>query len=178
MSNYKDTTTPLELLMDESEYIDPREDIGIVNQNTGSSVVIRKDGDISISAGKYSQYKMSKISGQTTEIAIKSLSKTVRKEIETDELLINHHKLNPQTYELADMRQALNNESLAIGQFNMIGTVLIKAWEPELQRYVLIRRQIRMPLFSPTLNLADAPIEMGLNTNINDLALSKGDVKI
>lgn len=33
-----------------------------------------------------------------------------------------------------------------------MGTVLVKAWEPTLKKYVLIRRQMRTPMFSNVLD--------------------------
>ena len=37
----------------------------------------------------------------------------------------------------------------------MLGTVLVKAWDHNLNRYVMIRRLVNMPLFSPTINSTD-----------------------
>ena len=50
----------------------------------------------------------------------------------------------------------------------MFCTVLVKAWEPTLKKWVLIRRLARMPIFSPKLNLADSPEELDIDTNISD----------
>ena len=50
----------------------------------------------------------------------------------------------------------------------MFSTVLVKAWEPTLKKWVLIRRLARMPLFSTMLNLPDAPEDLSIDTNISD----------
>ena len=42
----------------------------------------------------------------------------------------------------------------------MLGTVLVRAWEPKLQRYVLVRRLINMPVFSP--NIGSPEVHPGL----------------
>ena len=59
----------------------------------------------------------------------------------------------------------------------MFSSVLVKAWEPTLKKWVLIRRLARMPLFSPILNLSDAPEELSIDTNISDeiLKMSRRD---
>ena len=47
----------------------------------------------------------------------------------------------------------------------MLGTVLVRAWEPNLKRYVMIRRLINIPLFSPSLGSTD--VAPGLNITPN-----------
>ena len=48
----------------------------------------------------------------------------------------------------------------------MTGTVLVKAWEPTLKKYVLIRRPMRMPVFSTTLDVPDTPDVMEVEASI------------
>ena len=76
--------------------------------------------------------------------------------------------MNPALYELSDMRKTNVNENTAIGNLTMFSTVLVKAWEPTLKKWVLIRRLARMPLFSTMLNLPDAPEDLSIDTNISD----------
>jgi hypothetical protein len=94
----------------------------------------------------------------------------------TEEVVLNNHKLNPQIYDLADMKQVYDDPDKAIGNLTMLGTVLVKAWEPNLKKYVLIRRQIRVPIFSPKLNIPDAPEFFGLDTDVTKevKAIEKG----
>ena len=143
-------------------------DKGIVNPKTGSSIGIRDNGDTVIASGEYAQYKTQCDTGTATEISLQSNTITVRKNIIADEIAVNKHKLNPQIYELADMRQLFGDSKKAMGNLTMMGTVLVKAWEPTLQRYVLIRRHVRMPIFYPMLNLADSPEEIEVDTNISE----------
>lgn len=144
-------------IKDEAENLDRTEDKGLVNEKTGSSISLRKNGDISIAANKNAQYKLNYDSNSSTEVTMQSTTITNRKNIVADEIVVNKHKLNPQLYELSDMRTEENKEQFLIGNIMLTGTVLVRAWEPNLKRYVLIRRQIRLPAFSQTLNVPDAP---------------------
>lgn len=171
MSNmFKGSAMTIDKCKEEAEYIDPRVDKGIINDRNGSSVVARETGDVNLTASKYAQYKLSKSSGQATEISIKSHTKTVRKALDTDEVSINNHKLNPQLVELSDMRQALSDKESAIGNLTMGATVLVKTWEEELQRYVLVRRQARMPVFYQELNLENSPEQVGIDTRMQSIS--------
>lgn len=158
----------LEEFKDKSKFMDRRVDKGIVNDSTGSSIGIRENGDTVIAASESAQYKLQHDNGQATEISIQSNTITNRKNIAADEMIVNNHKMNPQLYELADMKQLASDPDKAIGNLTMMGTVLVKAWEPNLGKYVLIRRQVRIPIFSPTLNLPDAPEGLGLDTKMSD----------
>jgi hypothetical protein len=104
--------------------------------------------------------------GTIVEVSLQSNTVTVRKDIRTDELLVNRHKLNPQIYQLSDMRQIGNDPLKAIGNLTMMGTVLVKAWEPHLNKYVLIRRQIRTPIFSTLLNLPVVPAGLDIESDV------------
>lgn len=151
-----------------SNYMNRKIDRGIVNENTGSSIGIRDNGDTVIAASSNAQYKLNHDNGSATEISYQSNTITNRKTITTDEIVINQHKLNPQIYELSDMKQLLDDPDKAIGNFTMLGTVLVKAWEPNLGKYVFIRRQMRIPVFSPRLNMPDAPEFLGLDTEVSE----------
>jgi hypothetical protein len=141
---------------------------GFVNEQTGSSMGIRDNGDIVIAANKESQYKLNHNTGAATEISYQSNTVTNRKNIVADEIVVNNHKLNPQLYELSDMKEILNDPNKAMGDLTMLGTVLVKAWDANLNKYMLIRRQVRIPIFSKSLNPPDAPAMFGLDTNVTD----------
>ncbi|MBP3197623.1 MAG: hypothetical protein J6N21_11535 [Butyrivibrio sp.] len=136
----------------------------MINEKSGSSVRVRKNGQINLAAGKYAQYKISP-EGRTVETAMESVSVTNRRRIMSEEVVINDHKLNPQLWELTDMKQVTlpGNQSGLVGNFCVYGTVLVKAWEPDLKRYMLIRRPCRMPMFSNQLNLPKIMPELGIN---------------
>jgi hypothetical protein len=150
---------------DRSSHFDRRVDRGIINENTGSAIGIRENGDTIIASNTNAQYKLSHDTNSSTEITMQSNTITNRKNIMADEVILNNHKLNPKIYELADIKELFEDKNKAIGNLNVMGTVLVKAWEPSLGKYVLIRRQIRLPLFSQDLNAADAPEQFSINTN-------------
>lgn len=153
-------------------YIDRTADKGIINGDSGASILARKDGSVHMSSSLMSQYRLDGANGHAIEHSIESTSITVRRRIEADEIVVNDHKLNPALYELSDMRKIHGRSDTAIGNLTVFSAVLVKAWEPTLKKWVLIRRLARMPLFSPVLNLPDAPSALDLDTNISDQILN------
>lgn len=160
----------IEEFKERSNNANKKNERGIVNDKTGSSIVLDKDGNITIAASKTVQYKMKYSEGQATELSFQSNTITNRKNLQTDEIIINKHKLNPQLWELTDMKRLFGDPTSAIGDLTMCATVLVKTWEPTLEKWVLIRRPIRTQLFSNKLPLVDAPDDMNLkdSTNISD----------
>ena len=152
----KVTSPGLDDIADATKFLVRGVENGIINRSTGSSVVLRQSGQINLSASKYSQYKLNP-SGKIMEESLESVTITNRKKYSTDDIVINEHKMNPYMYELTDMKELSNyyNNKMLVGNFTTLGTVLVKAWEPELKRYVLIRRLARMPMFSPVLNVPE-----------------------
>lgn len=147
-------------------YPDRQVESGFVNPETGSSVMIDKEGNIIVASSENVQYKMNYASGAVNEISFQSDTTTNRKRLFTDEVLINNHKLNPQIYELTDMKSLFGDPNYCLGNLTMNATVLVKSWEPNLKKWVLIRRPIRTPLFMNSLGIAGAPKEMKVDDNI------------
>lgn len=134
-----------------------RYDKGFVAPNASLAV---KDDRVAMTT-KNCQLKMSG-NGHSDLIAIQNTVQTNREYIKTDEIIVNNHKFNNKILEYADMRIGLKssidqNETLMksgiIGKFSMFGTVLTKAWDPELKRYVLIRRLACIPIFCPEVEI-------------------------
>lgn len=165
---YEQSPNVLEGLKNKAKFMDRQVDKGFVNEQTGSSIGIRDNGEVVMAGSNTAQYKINPENGSATEITLQSNTITNRKNILADEIVLNRHKMNPQLYNLSDMKQMPGDPDKAIGNLTMMGTVLVKAWEPHLQKYVLIRRQVRMPMFSETLNMPDAPEEFGLNTEVSE----------
>lgn len=153
-------------MKDRSLNADRADDKGFVNPSTSSSMIISGNGNVTVAASKNVQYKLNYSNGQTSEISYESNTITNRKSITTDEVVINNHKLNPQVYELTDMKELFNSPTLSIGNMTVNSTVLVKAWEPTLERWVLIRRPARTPLFLNELNLAAVPEDMDIDDSI------------
>lgn len=143
-------------ILDKNENMDRRSDQGIINSNTGSSILIRDDGQVNLSASSTAQIKLDP-NGRAEEIALESITRTNRKNFLVDDFVINNHKLNPQLWEMADVKQLFGNVKYAAGGFTTLGTMLVKTWEPNLKRYVMMRRLCRVPIFSQEMNTAKIP---------------------
>lgn len=128
----------------------------MINKRTHSAIAIRQNGQINMSASMYSQYKLNP-SGKAIEQSLESVAITNRRKIKADDVVLNEHKLNPYLYELTDMKslETAHNDHMLVGNFCLYGSVLVKAWEVNLHRYVLLRRPARIPMFSPLLNVPE-----------------------
>ena len=71
-------------LKEKSENLDRQLEKGIINENTGSSVSLNNNGDVTIAASQNVQYKMKYNEGQATEMSFQSNTITNRKNIKTD----------------------------------------------------------------------------------------------
>ena len=94
---------------------------------------------------------------------LKEHNTNVQKEIIAKEESINYHKLKSQLYELTNMKQVMDT---SIGNLTMMGTVLVKTYEPTLKKWVLMRRQVRLPVFSNLLE--PVHVEEKLEIDISD----------
>jgi hypothetical protein len=109
------------------------------------SIVMKFGKAIGLSIGNDSKFSIDR--GSISSISQTHRIKANRIYLDCDELIINGHKLNNRIIELADFRELPDKPNSIIGDFMVRGTVLVKSWEPNLGRYVLIRREIFMPLF-------------------------------
>ena len=135
-----------------------RTDKGMVNE--GSSLALKDMGQVSIT-NKNNQLKLNR-NGHHQEVSLRHEVITNNEDIRTNNIFINRHKLNNKLYDYTDFKKGLhssidkdevNQKSGIIGRFCLLGTVLTKAWEPNLKRYVMIRRLTNMPMFSPELDM-------------------------
>lgn len=158
----------LNRLQERAENLSRSSERGIVNEVSGASVVARDNGQVNLSSNEYTQIKLNP-DGRVIQQSIESLTITNRKKIAADEIVINEHKLNPMLYELTDFKQVLGDSASVVGNFCVMGTVLVKCWEPNLKRYVLIRRQVRMPMFSPLLNVPEIMPELDIGDPLKEI---------
>lgn len=133
-----------------TQMADRQSDEYTINKDSGANITAKGDGSTTMVSGIYAQYKTDKNTGVATEISLQSNTITVQKEIVTNDLILNRHKLNSQLYEFTNLK---NNHGTIMGNLMMDATILVKAWEPTLEKYVLIRRPARFPIFS---NILDA----------------------
>lgn len=138
-------------------------DKGFINKKSKASLAMKGNGNTSLAAGEYAQFKMDKEIGLINEVSLQSNTTTVTKNIKANDITVNNHKLNNQLWELTDYKQKGDS---AIGGMTMLGTVMVKAWEPTLKKYVMIRRQVRVPIFSNLLNVPSSPEQYGIDENI------------
>lgn len=160
----KNMSLTLNDLTEKSKYLSRMKEKGIVNEKSGSSISVREDGQINLSPGKYSQYKISP-NGRASELSLESKTTTNRKITEADDILINSHKINPQLWELADFKQVTlpYTEKAIVGDLTVQAHVMVKAWDYDLGRYMLIRRPARIRLFSPRVNIPDIHTALDVN---------------
>lgn len=170
--------TKLDEIKDKSKYIGRTTEKGFVNEEYGSSMALRENGQISLAAGKQAQMKMNP-SGTVDTLGLEIVNTSNRIKYYTDELVINDHKLNPNLWELTGFKSVplQDNQFATVGNFTMAGYVLVRAWDRQLGRYMMIRRPARIAPFGPRLNVADIhpalKIDDPLKVKEDILALSK-----
>lgn len=145
------------------KYIKRGHESALMNDTTKSSIVIRHDGQINVSSNRYAQYKLNP-SGKIIESSLESISLSNRRKVQTDDMILNEHKLNPYLYELTDIKKLTSayNDDMMVGNFCLFGSVLTRTWEMNLKRYVLMRRPARMPMFSTVLNVPEINTGLGI----------------
>lgn len=145
--------------------VDSTIDWGFVHPESKSTVFVRKDGTVNMSAGKYAQIKED-VDGCITINSLMQHVNSVVLDANINDININRHKFNSQLIELADFRNVNDN---IIGGIMMNGTVLVKTYEHTLGKWVLMRRPISTPMFSQRLNIALPPEQMEVeNLDIMD----------
>lgn len=134
-------------------HIDRQKEIGFVNPETGAFMGLKADGEVASGLDILSQDK--KVNQKSLEVTPEKIEVTNRKSLITDDLLINHQKFNTQLLKLSDTSKLFDYQT--IGGLTLNGTVMVKVWEKNLGRYVLMRRPIRTPLFSRVLEAPEIP---------------------
>ncbi len=127
----------------------PGDDQGFINNKSQSTITLKKDGQVTLNAGIYAQIKCDKDTGVNTENALQSITNTVQRELNINDLIINRHKFNTQLFEFTNLKHNMNT---VMGDLGVHSSILVKAWEPTLQQFVLIRRPARFPVFGHLLD--------------------------
>ena len=122
---------------------------GIVSKTTDSAILLDANGDIQQMSNKNTQMQTNSESSSSTDIAYEKNIVTNRYNIKTDDITLNSQKLNPYIYNMANFIQT--SDQCIQGHLNMASTVLVRAWEPTLEKYVFIRRVINMPILFPVM---------------------------
>lgn len=146
----------LDKVKDYAERISRDEECSL--KNNRGSVNIKRDGQVNISSGIDTQFKMG-TNGTAEIISLTTSIKANTMKLDTDDLIIANHKFNRKIIDLADFKQVLKKDYTTdvkiAGGLTMLGTVLVRAWDEQLKRYVLIRRLANIPVFSPSLGATD-----------------------
>lgn len=141
-----------------------QDDTTIVNSDGANASVRLTDNKINLASAMNAGMKLN--DQQQIQRSFEEKHTTNRLNMETYDILVNGHKLNPGLWEYSDFSKFVDQygSTHAIGGFCMFGTILTPSWDEQLHRYVLIRRLARMPMFSPAMNVPEI-----LNTlNIED----------
>ena len=123
-------------------------DKGIIGSD-GATDIIKSDNVKVTAAGLYTQRIVNGDAGNIIDESLQHHIKTVRANIACSDFIVNNHKMNSYLYEITNMKKM---QDTAIGNFTVMGTVLVKTYDPNLEKWVLIRRQVRVPMFSNVLN--------------------------
>ena len=147
-------------IKERTENLNRKKEKGLVNEETGSSISVRENGNINIAASRYASYKQDP-DGLTQETSFESRTVTNRKSTVTDEVVLNRHKENPDLHERTDKRQ-LTDESSAIGGLTVDASYLVKTYDHKRDAVVFIRRPARVPLYSQRIPAPKIPDEMSI----------------
>ena len=170
-------------VIDKMNYLMRETEEGMRNLMTEASILLKEHGSINAVASEYSSSKITS-DGHNVDTGYWKKDVFNTHEFVTDQIIVNKHKLNPYLYELTDFKKIETPVSGIVGNFCLDGTVLVKAWDTTLKKYVLIRRRLRTPMFFPQLNVPEIPDALniidktkldtsGLNTNGTTLTLEQ-----
>lgn len=134
-----------------AEFLSRMTEKGLINEFSGSSLALRENGQANLSAGMYSHIKLNP-AGTIDEISMLHSVTTNRFCINSEEFIVNRHKLNPRFFELSDSRDFNTN---LLGKFCTDGGILAGTFDAFLGQYMFLRRPSRIALFGP---LIKAPV--------------------
>lgn len=152
----------------------PGTDKGTIGKD-GASSIIKRDNVKTEAMGLYTQRIANGENGSITDVSLQHNTKTVRNNVACSDFIINNHKMNSYLYEITNMKKMQNT---AIGNFTVMGTVLVKTYDPNLEKWVLIRRQVRVPMFSNLLDPYNIDERLGVpdgSTSIYRYKIDKDD---
>ena len=141
-------------IKNDARYTNRNNELRLVNKNNHLSYAIR-DGHMNLVANKLSSFKLDGRMGATQSTSREYEIKTNRVKCYFDDMLFNGHKFNPVFYEYANYKQYKdqNNNIHTVGGLCVSGSVMVRAWDEQLGRNMLIRRPARFPMFAPINNV-------------------------
>ena len=151
-------------LKEKAEFPSRHDDSALVNKNKGASLRLF-DNKLNLAASQNTSIKQN--DGQVVLTSLEERHTTNRISIDTDEVIINGHKLNPNLWEYTDFKQFkdMYQGDNAVGNFCLLGTVLVPTWDTQLKKYMLVRRLTRMPMFAPKTNVPQILKSLNIEDN-------------
>lgn len=153
-SNQPNLAAGISNLQDKADYGSRQNDKTTVNPNGGASMRLL-DQKVNLAASQNTSQKMT--DQQATFTSIEEKHTANRFTLDTYDIVVNGHKMNPNLWEYSDFKKYTDmyGGEYAVGGFTVLGTVLTPSWDEQLHRYMLVRRLARMPMFSPKLNVPE-----------------------
>ena len=111
--------------------VDAGVDKGVIGKD-GAANIVKSDNVMVNSAGMYTQRIANGDNGNITDESLQHNIKTVRANVSCSDLIINNHKMNSYLYEITNMKKLKNT---AIGNFTVMGTELVKTYDPNLEKW-------------------------------------------
>lgn len=169
----EDLQPKISKIKDKADFLNRQNDKGLVNENGSQASLAVRDGKVNVAASEYTGTKTDGNSNQLLRTSFEEKIVTNKWSLATDEININGHKLNPRLWEYTDFKiyEDQLKQKHMVGNFCVSGTVLVKAWDHQLKRYMLIRRPTRLPMFANLMNVPD----INANLEIADPSKFVGD---
>lgn len=139
----------------------------LVNKHSKSSLTMREDGDITLASNTKTQMKLDN-NGKSLDMTQDSITIANRRTLEVEDIVINNHKMNPQLLYYTDGVSVLDDADSYVSSFQMQGSVMVKAWDASSKKYKMIRRPANLSMFSPRLNTAQIPKDLGVPDTVKE----------
>lgn len=153
-SNQPDFAAGITKIQDRAEYGSRQTDKTTVNPDGGALFRLANQ-KVNLAASQNTSQKMTDQQAVFTSLEEKHTANRIS--IDTYDIVLNGHKLNPNLWEYSDFKKYTDmyGGEYAVGGFTVLGTVLTPSWDEQLHRYMLVRRLTRMPMFSAKLNVPE-----------------------
>ena len=130
----------------------------------GKSAMLLGNKKINITPGSNTSVKIDSDSNQEVDISFQKKIITNRYDLNTNEIVVNGHQFNPVFYEYTDYKTHTDQyrNTYIAGDLCVSGSIMVKAWDHNLKKYVLIRRPARFQMFAPKLNVPEIHEGLGI----------------
>lgn len=158
LSNFTVKMTPQKLnlncalpsLKEKGTYGDRTNEKKLVNDGLSLRLM---DKTITAAASPTTTYKITK--GKSISQSLEERHTSNRIKFNCYEMMVNGHKFNSNLWDYTDFKKYTDpyGDIHTVGRFAVDGTILTPTWDTLLNKYVLIRRRMRTPMFSPKNNV-------------------------